>query len=120
MPQRRALLASLTALALAAVAGPALAHHGWSEYDAGKTLTLEGTVKEVGFDNPHTVIRVETKEKTWLAVLAPPFRMEARGLPKGTLKPGMTVSVTGYPHRKDGSEMRAERILVGDKTIELR
>jgi hypothetical protein len=30
------------------------------------------------------------------------------------------VTVAGYPHRTDPDEMRAERITVGDKTVELR
>lgn len=114
--QRRHLIAAL----LLAAPIAALAHHGWSEYDNEKTVSLTGTVKEVGFDNPHTVIRLATKDKTWLAVLAPPFRMDARGLPKGALKSGMTVTVVGFQHRRDASEMRAERIQIEGKTIELR
>lgn len=117
---RRDCLASLAALGSLVVAFPALAHHGWSEYDGGKTLTLDGTIEEIGFDNPHTTVRLATTDRKWLAVLAPPFRMEARGLPKGFLKTGMKVTVVGHPHRKDAGEMRAERILVDGKTIELR
>lgn len=118
---RRHLLAALPLAALVlAMPLTARAHHGWSEYDNDKTISLTGTVKEVGFDNPHTVIRLVSDGKTWLAVLAPPFRMDARGLPKGALKSGMTVTVVGYAHRRDPVEMRAERIQVDGKTIELR
>ncbi len=36
-----------TLFALGALcAAPALAHHGWSEYDANTTLTLTGTIVE--------------------------------------------------------------------------
>ena len=58
--------------------------------------------------------------KTWIAVLAPPSRMEARGLDKALLKPGTTATVVGYPNRDKPEEMRAERITVGGKTVELR
>jgi hypothetical protein len=105
---------------LAVIATPVLAHHGWSEYDASKTLSLTGKVERVEFVSPHTVIRLQTPEKGWTAVLAPPYRMENRGLPQSALKQGMTVTVEGYPHRKDDQEMRAERITVDGKTVELR
>ena len=98
----------------------ASAHHGWSGYDAEKTLTLTGTIQASGYEHPHGFVRLQTREKTWTAVLAPPFRMESRGLPRDWLKPGAEITVVGYPHRRDAEEMRAERIIVNGKTIELR
>ena len=53
-------------------------------------------------------------------VLAPPSRMEARGLPPEDLRKGNTVTVVGYPNRRKAEEMRAERITAGGKTVELR
>jgi hypothetical protein len=61
-----------------AAATAAWAHHGWGDYDDSKAMTLEGTVLESAYENPHTVIKLKTANKTWVAVLAPPFRMEAR------------------------------------------
>ena len=58
--------------------------------------------------------------KTWLAVLAPPSRMKSRGLSEEMLKVGTTATVVGYPHRENPDEVRAERITVAGKTIELR
>lgn len=98
----------------------AFAHHGWSGYDAEKTLTLTGTIEAAGYEHPHGFIRLKTRDKTWLAVLAPPYRMENRGLPREWLKPGVEVTVVGYPHRTDAQEMRAERITINGKTVELR
>ena len=99
---------------------PVLAHHGWSEYDASKVLTLDGVVVESGYENPHTVIKFKTADKTWVAVLAPPFRMEARGLKSEAIKVGAAARVIGYPNRTKPDELRAERIIVDGKTIELR
>lgn len=99
---------------------PAWAHHGWSEYDADKTLTLDGTVVEWAYENPHTVIRLKAGDKTWVAVLAPPFRMEARGLKADAIKAGVKARVVGHPNRHKSDEMRAERITVEGRTIELR
>lgn len=97
-----------------------LGHHGWSEYDSSKALKLTGKVVESGYEHPHGHVRLEAPGKTWNVVLAPPSRMERRGLEKGALKPGATVTVEGYPNRDKPEEMRAERISVNGKTVELR
>ena len=55
-----------------------------------------------------------------IVVLAPPSRMEARGLTADMVKKGATVRVVAYPHKEVKDEMRAERIFVGDKKFELR
>lgn len=111
---------SLSVLAATLVASSALAHHGWSEYDASKPLQLSGTIEESGYQQPHGYVRLKTADKTWLVVLAPPGRMENRGLAKAMLAPGGKASVYGYPNRSKPDELRAERITVGDKVTELR
>ena len=109
------LLAGLLAFPLAV-----LAHHGWSEYDTAKTLKLTGKVVESGYEHPHGHIRFQAPGKTWNVILAPPSRMERRGLEKDMLKPGNSVTVEGYANRDKPEELRAERISVNGKTIELR
>ena len=96
------------------------AHHGWSEYDTSKVLKLTGKIVESGYEHPHGHIRFEAPGKTWMVTLAPPSRMENRGLPKEWLKPGASATVEGYPNRNKPEEMRAERITINGKTIELR
>jgi hypothetical protein len=63
---------------------------------------------------------LETPGKKWLCVLAPPSRMQNRGLEKEMLKPGTAATIEGYPNRNKPEEIRAERITVGGKTVELR
>ena len=110
------------AMALVAVltASGASAHHGWSGYDSSQPLTLTGQIRESGYEHPHGYIVLATKDKTWTVVLAPPSRMENRGLPRTALAVGTTATVVGYPNRTDAKEMRAERITIADKTTELR
>ena len=106
---------------LAATGSPVAAHHGWSGYDGDRTLTLSGVIRESGYEHPHGHIRLDVAgDRTWLVVLAPPSRMQSRGLPASALKVGTTVTVVGYPSRSDPIEMRAERISVEGKTVELR
>ena len=107
-------------IALSLIPGIALAHHGWSEYDSTKPLKLTGKILESGYEHPHGFVRLETPGKTWHVVLAPPSRMEARGLPKDRIAKGASATVEGYANRSKPEELRAERILVDGKTVELR
>lgn len=105
---------------LAVAATVAFAHHGWSEYDSTNELTLTGRIESAGYEHPHGFVKLTVDGKAWVAVLAPPSRMENRGLPRSELVPGKTVTVVGYPNRNKPEEMRAERITIDGRTIELR
>ena len=118
---RRGLILLVAAAVGAVGAHPVGAHHGWSGYDGDKPLTLTGVIRESGYEHPHGHVRLEVEgTRTWLVVLAPPSRMENRGLPASALTVGTKATVMGYPSRKDPVEMRAERISVNGKTVELR
>lgn len=107
------------AVIVVAAAG-AYAHHGWGGYDNSKTLNLTGVIRESTYEHPHGTIKLAVEDKVWEVVLAPPSRMETRGLEKAMLVAGTRATVVGYPHRNDASEMRAERITINGKTTELR
>jgi hypothetical protein len=109
---------SMAAL-LVAVSGVALAHHGWSGYETD-IRKVSGTIEKSSYSNPHGSIHLKAADKTWVVILAPVGRMETRGLSEEMLKVGTTVSAEGYQHKTDTTEMRAERITVGGKTVELR
>jgi hypothetical protein len=106
--------------AILLIPGAALAHHGWSSYDAARTLKVTAPLTDVAWRNPHGKAKVDYAGKTWTVVLAPVARMEARGLTQAMIEGGKPVTLEGYP-RKDGvAEMRIERITVDGKTVELR
>jgi hypothetical protein len=96
------------------------AHHGWSGYDSNQVLNLTGVIQESGYEHPHSYVKLAVGDKVWLVVLAPPSRMERRGVSSEMLAVGTTATVVGYPHRSDAGEMRAERITIHGKTAELR
>lgn len=110
----------IPSLAAALLATTAYAHHGWSEYNADTPLQLAGTIEKGGYVHPHGFVRLKTADKSWMVVLAPPSRMESRGLAQDKLVAGKRATVYGYPHRSKGDELRAERITIDDKTTELR
>ena len=101
-------LASLTVTMTAAFAAPASAHHSFAMYDANRTMTLQGTVKQFEWVNPHSWLRVmATDERTgkpalWTFELGAPSQLTATGIYANSFRPGDVVSVTFLP-RKDGS-----------------
>ena len=118
----RKLFPAILAILVAAMLGssPVRAHHGWSSYDAASVIKVETPVKTVRYANPHGEIEIDYQGKTWVVVLAPPSRMQTRGLPKEDLVEGATVTMEAYPRRDGTPEMRAERITLNGKTVELR
>jgi hypothetical protein len=103
-----------------ALATAGFAHHGWSGYDASKPLTLSGTIRESGYEHPHGFVKLEASHTVWVVTLAPPSRMENRGLAAAALTPGTKATVMGYPSRTAPNEMRAEWIAIDGKTTQLR
>lgn len=102
-------------------------HHGWANYDGDKEMDFKGIIQSNDIGNPHTYIDFEVIDdeeieiKEWEVVLAPVTRMRNRGMTDDSmLAVGDTVRVVGYPHKNIENEMRAERIIIGDVTIELR
>ncbi len=111
---------ALAAAAVALLATPALAHHGWSSYDSNTLVTIEGPILAADTGFPHAHIELQHEGERWDIVLAPPSRMTARGLPDGALAEGVVVRVEGYPSTETEWELRAETITVDDKTVQLR
>jgi len=109
-----------TAVLLVIGAGRLAAHHGWTGYDESKPLTLTGTIKASGYENPHSFVDLQTNDKLWHVVLGPPSRMDNRGVSRDMLKIGATLTAMGYANKADARELRAERITIGGKTAEMR
>jgi len=110
------------AAVVAAVSIPsaAIAHHGWSSYDATKVIKHTAPLKEVSWGNPHGMAKVAYQGKDWVVILAPTTRMESRGLTQAMLAPGKVVTIEGYPRLDGAPEMRIERVTAEGKTVELR
>lgn len=111
---------ALFAAAALAISAPALAHHGWSSYEETKPITLNGSLTSVAWANPHGTATMRWKGQQWDVILAPVSRMTARGLSESEIAPGQRIAMTGYARRDGTPEMRIERVMVGDKTVELR
>ena len=97
----------LAGIAVAMYALPAFAHHSFAMFDADKKMTLEGTIKEFQWTNPHAwimlnVSNTEGQPVQWAIEMNGPTGLARQGwLPK-TLTPGMQIKVHIHPLR-DGN-----------------
>jgi hypothetical protein len=92
----------LASIAVAMYAVPALAHHSFAMFDAEKKITLEGTVKEFQWTNPHSWILMNVGADQWAIEMGAPGGLARQGWVPKTLTPGMKVTATIHP-LKDGT-----------------
>jgi len=93
---------AMTGLALAMFTMPASAHHSFAMFDAEKSITIEGTVKEFQWTNPHSWILMNVGQDQWAIELGAPGGLARQGWVPKTLTPGMKVSAVIHP-LKDGT-----------------
>jgi hypothetical protein len=115
---------ALTAIVVTAFPAPASAHHSFAMFDAETTITLQGTVKEFEWTNPHSWLRVMVNDaKTgqpavWALELSSPARLKRMGMSADSVKAGDAVSVTFHP-MKDGARggQFLQAVLPGGKQV---
>ena len=96
-------------LAALLFASPALAHHGFAgRYDEEHPVTVTGTVVDLQFMNPHSIIFFDVTDKTgkterWQAELGSANQLNrSEGWTRTTLKAGDKITIVG-PQNKNGS-----------------
>ena len=90
-----------------AAAMPAAAHHSFAMFDQKKVMTLEGTVTEFQWTNPHAFIEIDVPvaggaAQHWSIELNSPNNLKRQGWSRGALKRGDRISLRMNPLR-DGS-----------------
>jgi hypothetical protein len=112
-------LLGLVCLALLS-AIPLLAHHSFAaEYDRTKTVTLQGVVTKVDWENPHTWLYLEVKDEdgklvSWAVEAANPSALTHAGWSKDSLKAGDTVKVEGYLAKNGSKTANARAVTLPD------
>jgi hypothetical protein len=113
---RTGLAASAAMLALAL---PALAHHGWANYQ-DTDFEITGVVQSATLGAPHGLIVVKTANGVWNALLAPPGGIQHAGLTLSAIPVGTTVTARGHRHADLARlEIKTERLVVGNRTYDL-
>jgi Family of unknown function (DUF6152) len=113
------LLLSIFAAAQLLTSVPLLAHHGAAEYDNNKSISVQGTVTEVKYVNPHVLILFTAKDDKgqavdWTAESQSPNLLSRRGWSRSTLKPGDQITVTGHPVKNGVPAMSTQKIVFAD------
>ena len=103
----RMLNCTLIAIVATLAASSALAHHSFAMFDQSRSVTLNGTVKDFRWTNPHAFIQLLVKteggaENEWSIEMSSPEHLARVGWRPGTLKPGDNVTLVIHPMR-DGS-----------------
>jgi hypothetical protein len=115
-------LALFAGIALAAlfVSSPILAHHGETNYDTEKLVTVKATVTSFEFINPHTQILLDVKndkgetEKWTCEARSPAMLVRNGGWDKNTLKPGDTITAIGFRAKNGTNILRLKKIVLAD------
>ena len=91
------------ALGLGSLALPAFAHHSFAMFDQTKQMSVQGTVKEFQWTNPHAFIRVEAtvngSTDVWEVELNSPNNLKRQGWSSTSVKPGDKVTLVANPLR---------------------
>ena len=95
-------IGALLGLGLLITAAPLFAHHGNSNFDIDKKLTLKATVTDWVWANPHCWLKFDATDDKgtvvhWIAETSNPADMTNLGWSKQVFKPGDRVTVTLQP-----------------------
>jgi len=96
-----------------------LAHHGLAEFDTTHVVSLQGTVTDFQWIQPHAVIHADLKDErgkiaNWVLELGSPIMLGRHGWSPESVKRGDQVTVFGF-RAKDGSAyMSVGRIQLAD------
>jgi hypothetical protein len=116
-PMKTKILASImSVVAILIVSGPMFAHHGTAAYDTKNVVTVKGTMTEFRFINPHVQLYFDVKNEKgevekWQAELTAPNKLSRAGWDKHTLKPGDSITATGYVAKDDPHTMWMNKLI---------
>ena len=93
---------ALSLLLLLAISAPLFAHHGNASFDTSRTVTIEGTVTQFMWANPHVYLRVDAKDPSgnvahWVIESQNAVTQAGAGWTRDMFKPGDHVSIEATP-----------------------
>jgi hypothetical protein len=104
------------------VSAPVVAHHGETNYDTDKLVSVKATVTNFQFINPHAQVFLDAKndkgeiEKWICEARSPAMLVRNGGWDKTTLKPGDVITATGFRAKNGANILRLKKIVLADGT----
>ena len=89
-------------LCAATLAATARAHHSHGNYDLTTWTLMEGTVKQVVFIVPHSIVYIDVKGDMWALEATNPQSIFLRGVKKEDVQVGDTIKVRCHLLRDGG------------------
>ena len=117
--RKTGLLAVVAAILLSAAA-PVLAHHAFSaEFDQSKPIKLTGEITKLEWTNPHAWLLIDVKGPdgkvvNWRLEMGAPNALLRAGWSRSDIKPGTTVTVSGFLARAGGTVGNAFQVRLPD------
>jgi hypothetical protein len=102
------------------VSAPVPAHHGETNYDTEKLVSVKATVTEFQFINPHVQIFLDaTNDKgeveKWTCEARSPAMLVRNGdWDKNTLKPGDVITAIGFQSKNGAKILRLKKIVLSN------
>lgn len=116
-------LISVVTLAMYIAARPALAHHSFAaQFDPTKPVTLEGTVTNVEWRNPHIWVYLDVTADDgnvtrWECEGGAPNALTRQGWTRETLKLGTTLEIRGYLARDSSNTCNARMWIYEGRSV---
>ncbi len=99
-------------------ANPALGHHSFASFDASKTVSYKGTVKDIQWTNPHVWIELTVIEAggpvTYGFEGAAIAVLKRVGWTKASVKAGDMITVIGHPYKDGRPGGSIEHVVLAD------
>jgi hypothetical protein len=113
----RLLRTAAGAVSLLCASESALAHHSFtSEFNPNQILTIQGTVTEVSWTNPHVALKITVKDSAgptvWTVHGDSPVSLVRKGWTRQTFAIGQQLAVCGYAGKTsaNGLKMSGEQV----------
>ncbi len=111
----------LGCLVAAMDAVPAFAHHSFAMFDSARQVTLQGTVQEFQWTNPHAWALLKVDEqgraRQWAIEMGGASGLVRQGWKPKTISAGMDVTITIHPLRDGTNGGQFMEIMLPDGTV---
>ncbi|MBV9508626.1 MAG: hypothetical protein JO323_26875 [Acidobacteriia bacterium] len=101
---------------------PGLAHHGQAGYDLHQQVTVNGTVSDFKFLNPHCIVYLDAKDdkgemQKWQGELTSPNHLLRAGWTAESLKPGDKITLTGWRAKSGSTSLWITKTVVNGEEL---